>query len=136
MATAKNKNGDEWVDFDGNPVDPNRTMWNDSDSPVETVVFDPGYIIKLNGDEKKPDVFVGKYLGTRTITIEGRSTKQLLFEDNSGARCNMFANYALEQALESDEMVPGVLVRIKHFGKVNLPNGRSFNRLTVQFKKA
>lgn len=112
--------------------------WNDSDGQWAPLVQDGGDRIKLDGTSSDPDIFEGVFTDIEEVELDQedgtRTMAKLLFfaRRSDGARCNMWANYALNKALEAG-LTPGQKVRITHRGKAptNKP-GQSVNRLTVE----
>ncbi|MGH7239278.1 MAG: hypothetical protein ACREHG_04325 [Candidatus Saccharimonadales bacterium] len=118
--------------------------WDATDTGEwDEVVADSGEPIVLDGSPDKPFVFVGKVIaiGEQTVmnkdTGEIRPVPQIVFEDQRGDRRNLFANYAINEALSKGVKI-GSVVRITHFGLRKLTgekSGRTVNRMSVEVKK-
>lgn len=105
------------------------------------VTEDEGYPVDF-GDEA--ETFKGTFTGTKVLPVKdpegeaaaGRPTTwtMLTFTDEKGERCNMPANYRLDEALKLG-LEPGQQVMIRHHGMRDIGNGRTLNRLSVYVKK-
>jgi hypothetical protein len=103
---------------------------------------DSGYKIELNGTPAKADSFEGIFTGTKVFpnvhnefTGKDEDVTMLLFTDLTGARCNMWASYALTQAMDSGKLVPGKQVMLIHQGKESIKDGKQqLTKISVYVK--
>lgn len=127
-------------DSDGNPVDGMNGAPGDWDSGEwTTVTEDEGYSVDF---DKLPErTFFGTYKGSVTkvstslATGEPEDVEMMLFADTNGENCLMWANYRLDEALKSGELIPGRKVKIIHHGKEKIKDGaQEVNRMSVYVK--
>lgn len=95
-----------------------------------TVAYeDSGYKIELKGTPTNPDSFEGIYQGTKAFQVVNKFTDKeeevimLCFKDLKGAACNIWANYALTEALKSGQLTSGKQVKLVHHGKEEIKDG-------------
>lgn len=106
----------------------------------EAAYEDSGYKIEL----AEGDSFKGRFNGTQGYMAEDRfnpggpkqDVTMLLFTDEQGKKCNMWANYSLTQALESGKLVAGKDVMIRFDGKTDIKDGtQQLSKYSVYVKK-
>jgi hypothetical protein len=104
---------------------------------------DEGYSVEFpdNGGE-----FFGTFTGAKELPLSpadlmeaeknGKPTTwtMLTFTDSKGERCNMPANYRLQQALDAG-LKEGQEVKIVHHGMKDLGGGQTLNRMSVYVKR-
>jgi hypothetical protein len=132
MVTKKDSEGNVVDGMSGDPDEWNNAEW-------QTVTEDEGYSVDF--DQLPNRTFFGTYKGSVTkrstslATGEEEDVEMMLFADTNGENCLMWANYRLDEALKSGELIPGRKVKIVHHGKEKIKDGaQEVNRMSVYVK--
>lgn len=120
---------------------PARDWWDETDNGSwNTVVQDAGERIKWIGTRERPDVFVGKLTAIDQINMDDQRTglnktvPQFIFEMKTGKRANTLGNYQLTKLLKDGKLKVGQVVKITHYGLMDIGNGQTMNTYDVQVR--